>query len=100
MPATSIHWQLTAPRGITHGADYFFFTSPSQTGYRFLTVQTEKHDDVTTATNTTGTLFSTKGVVNTDTDSGFGTNFLIRAPISPGDYIVEVKGSTGKGNMR
>ena len=51
--------------------------------------------DVTRETNTTGTLFSTKGVVNTDTDSGFGSNFLIRAPISPGkDYIVEVKGST------
>ena len=83
---------------ITHGADYFFFTAPedqNNAGYRFLTVQTQKHDDVTTATNTTGTLFSDKGVVNTDTDSGFGTNFLIRAPISPGDYIVEVKGSTG-----
>ena len=52
--------------------------------------------DVTTATNTTGALFSTKGVVNTDTDSGLGTNFLIRAPVSPGDYIVEVKGSTGR----
>ena len=82
------------PPAITHGADYFFFTVPATT-YRFLTVQTEKPTDVTTATNTTGTLFSTKGVVNTDTDSGFGTNFLIRAPISPGDYIVEVKGSTG-----
>ena len=95
VPATSDDGITRGDEEITHGADYFFFTS-GQTGYRFLTVQTEKHDDVTTATNTTGTLFSTKGVVNTDTDSGFGTNFLIRAPISPGDYIVEVKGLTGR----
>ena len=101
--ATDLDADATNDTGITRrldeiqfGADYFFFTAPvGNAGYRFLTVETEKHDDVTTATNTTGTLFSTKGVVNTDTDSGFGTNFLIRAPVSPGDYIVEVKGSTG-----
>ena len=68
---------------ITHGADYFFFTVAANT-YRFLTVQTEKHMDVTTETNTEGRLLSTDGVVNTDTNSGVGSNFLIRAPISPG----------------
>ena len=77
-------------------ADYFFFTAADEDDDHpfFLTVETQKHTGVTTATNTTGTLFSQKGVVNTDTDSGTGNNFLIRAPISPGDYIVEVKGSS------
>ena len=74
-------------------ADYFFFTVPDD-DYLFLTVQTQKHMDVTTATNTTGTLFSQKGLVATDTDTGAGTNFLLRAPISVGDYIVEVKGAS------
>ncbi len=99
--ATDLGDDATSDTGITRrpdeiqfGADYFFFTASPNT-YRFLTVETEKHDDLTRATNTTGTLFSDKGVVNTDTDGGFGSNFLIRAPISPGDYIVEVKGSTG-----
>ena len=72
-------------------ANYFFFavTTPS-----FLTVETEKPMGVQTETNTTGTLFSQKGVVATDTDSGTGNNFLLRAPISEGDYIVEVKGAS------
>ena len=73
-------------------AAYFFFTAPAAP--RFLTVQTQTPTAVTTATNTTGTLFSQKGLVATDTDTGAGTNFLLRAPISAGDYIVEVKGAS------
>ena len=72
--------------------DYFFFTAPAAP--RFLTVQTQTPTAVTTATNTTGTLFSQNGLVATDTDTGAGTNFLLRAPISVGDYIVEVKGAS------
>ena len=72
-------------------ADYFFFTALN---HLFLTVETQKPTGVTTETNTTGTLFSTKGMVVTDTDNGAGNNFLIRAPISPVDYIVEVKGAS------
>ena len=75
-------------------ADYFFFTVPDWYHTLFLTVETEKHNDVTTETNTTGALFSQKGLVKTDTDSGAGNNFRLRAPISPGDYIVEVKGAS------
>lgn len=73
--------------------DYFFFTVADAT-YSFLTVETQKHMDVTTETNTTGTLYSRDGLVTTDTNSGTGNNFLFRAPTSPGDYIVEVKGAS------
>ncbi len=72
-------------------ADYFFF---AVTDYRFLTVQTQKHADVTTETNTTGALFSQDGLVVTDTNRGTGNNFLFRVPVAPGDYIVEVKGAS------
>ena len=77
-------------------ADYFFFTTASgDAGYLFLTVQTEKHTDVTTETDTTGTLYGWGGQLTTDTDSGTDNNFLLRAPVSPErDYIVEVKGAT------
>ena len=71
-------------------ADYFFFNA---TALRFLTVQTQKHVDVTTETDTTGTLFSTNGMITTDTNSGTDNNFLLRTPISIRDYIVEVKGA-------
>ncbi len=74
-------------------ADYFFFTVPATT-YRFLTVQTQQHMNVTTETNTTGTLYGQAGQIVTDTNSGADDNFLLSAPISPGDYIVEVKGSS------
>ena len=72
-------------------ADYLFFTA---TNHLFLTVETQKHADVTTETNTTGSLFSQNGLIKTDTDSGTRNNFRLRAPIEPGDYIVEVKGSS------
>ena len=71
-------------------AAYFFFTAED---HRFLTVQTQRPTGVTTETDTTGTLFSTTGEVATDTNNGVGNNFLLRAPISPGDYIIEVKRS-------
>ena len=74
-------------------ADYLFFSIAAGT-YNFLTVQTQKHADVTTATDTTGALFSQKGLVVTDTGSGTGNNFLFRVPVAPGDYIVEVKGAS------
>ena len=86
----------TAPTGteLQPGrADYFFFTI-SDTGQSFLTVETQTSMGVTPATDTTGTLFSQQGLVATDTDSGrTDNNFLLRAPVSAGDYIVEVKGA-------
>ena len=75
-------------------ADYFFFTV-APTTYRFLTVRTQKHADVTTETDTTGTFYGYDGQITTDTNSGLGNNFLFRVPISAGDYIVEVDGQTG-----
>ena len=72
-------------------SDYLFFTADN---HRFLTVQTQKHRDVTTETNTTGTLYGQAGQITTDTNSGTGNNFLFRTPISLGDYIVEVKGAS------
>ncbi len=78
-------------------ADYFFFTVPDGT-YRFLTVETQKHDDVTTETNTKGTLFGATdrgaGQIATDDEDGAGSNFLIHAPVSPGSYIVKVEGQS------
>ena len=78
-------------------ADYFFFTADvaDNGGDRFLTVQTQKHADVTTETDTTGTFYGQDGEITTDTNSGTGNNFLLRAPIASGkDYIIEVKGSS------
>ena len=47
--------RVTLERG---RADYFFFTTASaDVGNLFLTVETEKHMDVTTETNTTGTFY-------------------------------------------
>ncbi len=76
-------------------ADYFFFpTASADAGNLFLTVETEKHMDVTTETDTTGTLYGQGGEIVTDTNSGTGNNFLLRTPIASGkDYIIEVKGS-------
>ena len=77
-------------------ADYFFFTTAAaDAGNLFLTVETEKHMDVTTETNTTGTLYGQDGEIVTDTNSGTGNNFLLRTPIaSVKDYIIEVTGSS------
>ena len=72
-------------------ADYFFFTARDR---RFLTVQTQQPTGVATETNTIGTLFSRQGLVTTDTNSGVGNNFRLSAPISLGDYIIEVKGAS------
>ena len=73
-------------------ADYYFFTADADL---FLTVQTKKHEDVTTETNTIGALFSQDGLIITDTNSGTGNNFLFRVPIASGkDYIIEVEGSS------
>ena len=74
-------------------ADYFFFTVPAST-YRFLTVETLKHDDLTRETNTKGTFFGQVGQIATDNDNGVDSNFRIHAPISPGNYIVKVEGQT------
>ncbi len=77
-------------------ADYFFFTTASaDAGNLFLTVETQKHMDVTTETNTTGAFYGQAGQIATDTDNGTGNNFLLRAPIASGkDYIIEVTGSS------
>ena len=74
-------------------ADYFFFTVAANT-YNFLNVETQKPTSATKETDTTGTLFSQQGQVATDTNSGAGRNFWLGAPISPGNYIVEVKGAS------
>ena len=91
------HASTTVNRQLRPGrADYLFFTAPdTDAGDLFLTVETQKHADVTTETNTTGALFSPDGLVTTDTNSGTGNNFLLRAPIARGkDYIIEVTGSS------
>ena len=74
-------------------ADYFFFTVAANT-YNFLNVETQKPTSATKETDTTGTLFSQQGQVATDTNSGAGNNFWLGAPISPGNYIIEVKGAS------
>ena len=74
-------------------SDYFFFTVAAG-AHSFLTVGTETPTSATTETDTTGAFFSRQGLVATDTNSGPGNNFLLRVPISPGDYIVEVKGAS------
>ena len=73
-------------------ADYFYFNGPTQ---RLLTVETRKHTSLTKETDTTGALYGRNGQITTDTNSGAGSNFLLRAPISAAhDYIVEVKGAS------
>ena len=74
-------------------ADYFFFTVAANT-YNFLNAETQKPTSATKEADTTGTLFSQQGQVATDTNSGAGRNFWLGAPISPGSYIVEVKGAS------
>ena len=76
-------------------ADYFFFTTASDdAGNLFLTVQTKKHADVTTETDTTGAFYGQDGQIVTDTDSGTGNNFLLRVPVAAAkDYIIEVTGA-------
>ncbi len=77
-------------------ADYFFFTTAAADagGNRFLTVETQKHADVTTETDTTGAFYGQAGQITTDTNSGTGNNFLLRAPVAAvKDYIIEVKGA-------
>ena len=77
-------------------ADYFFFTTADAAtgGDRFLTVQTRKHTDVTTETDTTGAFYGQAGQIVTDTNSGTGNNFLLRAPVAAvKDYIIEVTGA-------
>ena len=74
-------------------ADYFFFAIAAD-AHGFLTVQTQMPTAVTRETDTTGALFSTEGMVVSNTNSGTGNNFLFRVPVVPGDYIVEVKGAS------
>lgn len=77
-------------------SDYFFFTVAPNT-YRFLTVKTEKHDDATPATDTSGTLYSMDGRIAMDMDGAAdGRNFMFEAPIKKGNYIIEVAGMAGQ----
>ena len=75
--------------------DYFLISIAANSS-GFLTVETT--DDGTPAddANTTGVLYGPMGEIDTDSDSGTGNHFKMRAPVEEGmDYLVKVSGSSG-----
>ena len=71
-------------------ADYFFIKVPTTPSpiYGFMTV------DTTGNTNTKGTLFGMNGEIASDSDTGADSNFRMRVPVSPGNYVVKVEGQS------
>ena len=74
--------------------DYFFFTIPLGS-YELLTIQTQKVTGEDEDPNTKGVLFGPTGEITSDDNSGEANrHFLIETPVGPGNYVVEVTGTT------
>ena len=86
----------TMEYAIEDGTEYFHFQVGNDVN-TFLTVETNPVDTAKD-TNTKGTLFGKSGKIAEDSNSGVGNNFRIHAPVSSGDYIVQVDRESGSGN--